>query len=189
MDMNTAILEQKEAYREVNAITGTAGSVIFGTQSFSELPVAELVQDFGLNISVCNRSVEGATLEDAFDLLDECVYDLHPRKVFLNFGETDLIRADFDLDHFITRYEQLILRACEGGKRKVYIIPVLSAKPEAQDMNEALRALAKRTGSCYVDVADVFQHEKPRVRLFSELTHYMREGRMSFSEAMQAYSF
>ena len=44
--MNAAILEQKEAYREVNAITGTAGSVIFGTQSFSGLPVAELVQDF-----------------------------------------------------------------------------------------------------------------------------------------------
>ena len=187
--MNAAILEQKEAYREVNAITGSAGSVIFGTQSFSELPIAELVQDFGLNISVCNRSVEDATLEDAFDLLDECVYELHPHKVFLNFGETDMARSDFDLDRFIARYEQLIHKTHEGGKRSVYIVPVLSSKPEAKKLNAALCALAERTGSCYVDVADVFQFEKPRVRLFSELTHYMREGRMSFSEAMQAYSF
>ena len=187
--MNAAILEQKEAYREVNAITGSAGSVIFGTQSFSELPVAELVQDFGLNISVCNRSVEDATVEDAFELLDECVYDLHPHKVFLNFGETDMTRSDFDLNRFIAEYEELIRRTREDGKRMVYIIPVLSTKPEAERLNAALRALAERTDSCYVDVADVFQFEKPRVRLFSELTHYMREGRMSFSEAMQAYSF
>lgn len=187
--MNAAILEQKEAYREVNAITGSAGSVIFGTQSFSELPVAELVQDFGLNISVCNRSVEDATVEDAFELLDECVYDLHPHKVFLNFGETDMTRSDFDLNRFIAEYEELIRRTREDGKRMVYIIPVLSTKPEAEKLNLALRALAERTDSCYVDVADVFQFEKPRVRLFSELTHYMREGRMSFSEAMQAYSF
>ena len=187
--MNAAILEQKEAYREVNAITGSAGSVIFGTQSFSGLPVAELVQDFGLNISVCNRSVEEATLKDAFDLLDECVYELHPHKVFLNFGETDMARPDFDQERFIAEYEQLIQKTHEGGKRTVYIIPVLSTKPEAERLNLALRALAERTGSCYVDVADIFQFEKPRVRLFSELTHYMREGRMSFSEAMQAYGF
>ena len=115
--MNAAILEQKEAYREVNAITGSAGSVIFGTQSFSELPVAELVQDFGLNISVCNRSVEEATLDDAFDLLDECVYELHPHKVFLNFGETDMTRPDFDQERFIAEYEQLIQKTHEGGKR------------------------------------------------------------------------
>ena len=50
--MNTAVLEQKETYREVNSVTGSVNSVIFGTASFSELPVAELVQDFGLNISV-----------------------------------------------------------------------------------------------------------------------------------------
>ena len=187
--MNAAILEQKEAYREVNAITGSAGSVIFGTQSFSGLPVAELVQDFGLNISVCNRSVEEATLDDAFDLLDECVYELHPHKVFLNFGETDMTRPDFDQERFIAEYEQLIQKTHEGGKRSVYIIPVLSAKPEAEKLNAALRALAERTGSCYVDVADIFQFEKPRVRLFSELTHYMREGRMSFSEAMHVYGF
>ena len=36
----------------------------------------------------------------------------------------------------------------------------------------------------YVDVADVFSHEMPRLRLFSELTHYMREGKISFSDAM-----
>ena len=50
--MNTAVLDQKEIYHEVNSVTGSVNSVIFGTESLSELPVAELVQDFGLNISV-----------------------------------------------------------------------------------------------------------------------------------------
>lgn len=186
--MNAAILDQKKTYREINAITGTAGSVIFGTQSLSEIPVAELVQDFGLNLSVCNRSVEEATLEDAFELLDECVYELRPHKVFLNFGETDLTRPDFDLEGFISAYGRLIdeVRA-DDAQRAVYVIPVLSTEPAAQRVNQELRTLADHTDSCYVDVADIFNYEKPHVRLFNELTHYMRKGRMSFSEAMRVY--
>ena len=182
--MNAAILEQKEAYREVNAITGSAGSVIFGTQSFSDLPVAELVQDFGLNISVCNRSVEEAVLKDAFDLLHECVLDLNPSKVFLNFGETDLLRPDFNLESFLADYARLIETIRSRSKCRIFVISVISEDPAARKLNDSLRALSGRTGCRYVDVADVFSHEMPRLRLFSELTHYMREGRISFSDAM-----
>ncbi len=182
--MNTAILEQKETYREVNSVTGSVNSVMFGTASFSELPVAELVQDFGLNISVCNRSVEEATLKDAFDLLHECVFALNPSKVFLNFGETDLMRPDFDLEAFLDDYARLIGLIRSQSRSRVFVISVISERPEARKLNDGLRALCKRTGCRYVDVADVFSHEMPRLRLFSELTHYMREGKISFSDAM-----
>ena len=182
--MNTAVLEQKETYREVNSVTGSVNSVIFGTASFSELPVAELVQDFGLNISVCNRSVEEATLKDAFDLLHECVFDLNPAKVFLNFGETDLMRPDFDQESFLADYARLIETIRRQGRSRVFVIPVVSERAEAQKLNEGLRALCRRSDCRYVDVTDVFSHDMPRLRLFSELTHYMREGKISFSDAM-----
>ena len=182
--MNTAVLEQKETYREVNSVTGSVNSVIFGTASFSELPVAELVQDFGLNISVCNRSVEEAVLKDAFDLLHECVLDLNPSKVFLNFGETDLLRPDFNLESFLADYARLIETIRSRSKCRIFVISVISEDPAARKLNDSLSALSGRTGCRYVDVADVFSHEMPRLRLFSELTHYMREGRISFSDAM-----
>lgn len=182
--MNTAVFEQKETYREVNSITGSVNSVIFGTVSLSELPVAELVQDFGLNISVCNRSVEEATLKDAFDLLDECVYALNPAKVFLNFGENDLARSDFDRAEFLSDYERLVEAIRKNCACRLFVVSVPSESAAAQSLNRDLRALAERRGCRYVDVADAFRHEKPHLRLFSELTHYMREGRIGFSDAM-----
>lgn len=182
--MNTAVLEQKRIYHEINSVTGTANSVIFGTETLAELPFSELIQDFGLNISVCNRSVEEAVLADAFDLLDECVYELRPGKVFLNFGETDLRRKDFDMDCFISDYRRLIEAIRAGVNCRIFVVPVLSEGKESEELNAALRSMAGQTGCCYVDAADIFRFEKPRLRLFSELIHYMRDGRISFADAM-----
>ncbi|MBQ8508122.1 MAG: hypothetical protein IJ466_11920 [Clostridia bacterium] len=184
--MNT-ILEQKEIYHEVNSITGSAGSIIFGEERFAGLPVSELVQDFGLNISVCNRSLERGTIADAFDLLGECVFELNPRKVFLNFGETDMEREDFDIRRFLEDYARLVGEIRGGCSCRVFIVPVLSEDARAAELNGALCTLAKETGSIFVDTGDIFRHEKPRLRLFSELMHYMRESRISFTEAMGAY--
>lgn len=178
--MNSAVLDQKETYREVNSVTGSVDSVIFGTETLAELPLAELIQDFGLNISACNRSVEEAVLADAFELLNECVFDLRPQKVFLNFGETDLLGTDFDQTNFVNEYRRLIetIRARFGCT--LFVVSVISEAARAQRLNCALRALAEEMDCCFVDAADVFSHEKPRLRLFSELVHYMREaGRIS----------
>jgi len=184
--MKNGIREQMETSQEVNAITGSAASVIFGTGRFLELPVAELVQDFGLNISVCNRSVEGAVIADAFELLDACVFALHPRKLFLNFGETDMRRADFDCRTFIADYARLIGRIREESSCRVYVVSVLDGDARAEQVNAALRELAREKDCMYVDAAGAFRCEKPRLKLFSELAHYMREGRISFAEAMGA---
>jgi len=182
--MKTAVLGQKKIYHEVNSVTGSVNSVIFGTESLSELPVAELVQDFGLNISVCNRSVEDAVLADAFDLLDECVYELNPRKVFLNFGETDLRREGFEQDAFLADYGRLVNAIASKCGCRVFVVSVLSGEEGAQELNSGLKNLCRDTGASFVDAGDIFAHEKPRLRLFGELMHYMREGRISFAEAM-----
>ena len=182
--MKTAVKDQKEIYREVNTVTGSVHSVIFGTESLSELPVAELVQDFGLNISVCNRSVEAAVLTDAFDLLEECVFELNPRKVFLNFGETDLAYADFSQQSFLRDYRRLIGSIRSGCSCGIFVVSVLQDTPAARRLNVGLKALCREENICFVDVSDIFGHARPRLRLFSELIHHMREGRISFTEAM-----
>lgn len=182
--MNTAVLDQKEIYHEINSVMGSVNSVIFGTESLYGLPVAELVQDFGLNVSVCNRSVEEAVLADAFDLLDECVYELNPRKVFLNFGETDLRREDFDKDAFLMDYRRLVNAIVSKCGCRVFVVSVLSEEMRARELNVGLKNLCKDTVANFVNADDIFAHEKPRLRLFGELIHYMREGRISFAEAM-----
>ena len=123
-------------------------------------------------------------LADAFDLLDECVYELNPRKVFLNFGETDLQREGFDRDAFLADYRRLVNAIESKCGCRVFVVSVLSEEEGARELNAGLKKLCKDTAVSFVDAGDIFAHEKPRLRLFSELMHYMREGRMSFTEAM-----
>lgn len=182
--MNIAVNDQKKIYHEVNSVTGSVNSVIFGTETLAELPVSELVQDFGLNISVCNRSVEEALLADAFELLDECVYELQPAKVFLNFGETDLRCEDFSVENFLREYRRLIKEICSRVRGRVYVVSVLSESDAAVQLNTSLCKLAQEMGCSFVNAADIFRYEKPRLRLFGELVHHMRDARISFSEAM-----
>lgn len=184
--MNAAILEQKEIFREVNPITGSAASVIFGEERLAGLPVAELVQDFGLNISVCNRSIEGALLADAFELLEECVFALHPRKVFLNFGEADMNQPGFDREGFIREYGRLVEIITGGCRGKVYLVSLPERETETRLLNAGIARLAGEKGCGFVDAAEIFRHEKPHLHLFSALAHCMREGRISFAEAMQS---
>ena len=140
--MEAAVLSQREVYREVNAVTGTARCVIFGSGMLSELPVAELVRDLGLNISVCNRSVESAALRDAFELMDECVCALRPEKLFLGFGETDISRADFDAERFFADYARLIAEISARCACGIYLIPLLceSERARAQCAHRTARA-------------------------------------------------
>ena len=182
--MNAAVLDQKQIYHEVNSVTGSVHSVIFGTGVLSELPVSELVQDFGLNISVCNRSVEEAVLADAFDLLQECVYELRPGKVFLYFGETDLRSEGFSRERFLNDYRRLIEAIRAKLNCRVFVLPVLCDISGAGQLNGDLSLLADETGCGYVDAGDIFRYEKPRLRLFNQLMHHMREGKISFSDAM-----
>ena len=182
--MNTAIMDLQETYREVNSITGTVGSVIFGSDRLAGLPVAELVQNFGLNLSVCNRSVEGASLADAFGLLHECVFDLKPHKVFLNFGDAELDAPGFDCAAFLSEYERLIATIQENCSGRVYVVSVLRSDGKARQVNDALERICMARGCTFVDAENIFHHDKPKLQLFSMLVHCMREGRISFAEAM-----
>lgn len=172
--MEAAVLSQREVYREVNAVTGTARCVIFGSGMLSELPVAELVRDLGLNISVCNRSVESAALRDAFELMDECVCALRPEKLFLGFGETDISRADFDAERFFADYARLIAEISARCACGIYLIPLLCESERARALNARIARLARACGCECVNISGVVGHEKPILRLFGELTRYMR---------------
>ena len=87
----TNTINRNDVYAQVDSLVGNVGSVLFGSTALSQLPISELVHFFGLNISVCNRSIGGLTPEKALDHLDECVFMLQPRKLFLCFGDPETL--------------------------------------------------------------------------------------------------
>ena len=179
-----APISRKEEYRELNAVTGRVNAVIFGADVMEKLPVAELIHQFGLNISACNRSIEGLTVEEAFAELDTCVFQLHPGKVFLNFGDEELKNENCDLEAFVSDYAALIDTILEKQDCRIHIVSVVSASPRTDQVNALLRELAADLGCDFVDISDTMKQPRPLLSLFRTLSYHMREGRISFGEAM-----
>ena len=56
-------IDRISAYQTLNQVAEAAGVVLFGSTTAANLPLNELLQDFGVSCTVYNRSVEGLTIE------------------------------------------------------------------------------------------------------------------------------
>lgn len=72
------------AYQTLNQVAEAAGVVLFGSTTAANLPLNELLQDFGVNCTVYNRSVEGLTIEEAESYI-QLHYTAHAKDDFAAF--------------------------------------------------------------------------------------------------------
>ncbi len=102
---NTSINSQGDdemaKYRELNSITEAGGVVLFGSDTFAALPVGELTQAFRITEPIYNRSVKDIKINQIETYLKVCLYDLNPRKIFVNLGDTDILDETIDISEFI----------------------------------------------------------------------------------------
>ena len=185
--MFNTISSRSDIYRELDSIIGRVSSVIFGSGAIANVPISEMINFFGLNISVCNRSISDMNIENAAEHLDECVFQLRPGKVFLYFGD-ECLKSGFDADGFIERYESLIGAIAEKCDSSIYLLSVLSDDPRAKALNARLEVLARDSGCNYIDLSDCTSSEHATLRLFKRLSHYMHDSTISFCDAMQLAS-
>jgi len=181
--MSNSINCRSDVYRELDNIIGKTSSVIIGSGVIAELPFAELINFFGLNISVCNRSMESVSIYEAPEHMDECVFSLKPDKVFMYFGD-ECDGPEFDKKAFVEAYEALIDEVAARCDCSIYILSVLSDSESAADLNRTLSLMARENGCEFIDTGDCISGERAMLRLFKKLSHYMRDGRISFTDAM-----
>ncbi|MGN0467109.1 MAG: SGNH/GDSL hydrolase family protein [Acutalibacteraceae bacterium] len=173
-------------YSQMNEVAKRNGIVFLGSSYLESIPVNELAQDFETDLPVYNRSVEGLTIDKACDMLDSCVLELNPSKVFISIGDEDVKKSDLDIKSFIEKYQWLLYTLHSRSNAKIYIVSVLSDAPAASLINEKLKKTAKETGCQYVDVSASIKSEKPGIRLFDTLRFYMRSKPITFGAAMSA---
>ena len=181
--MSNPIGCRSDIYREMDRIIGKTSSVIIGSGSIADVPFAELINFFGLNISVCNRSMDSISINDAPAHLKECVFNLNPDKVFMYFGD-ECDGRGFDKKAFVEAYEALIDEVAAGCDCSIYVLSVLSDSEAAADLNRTLSLMARDNGCEFIDTSDCITGEMTMLRLFKKLSHYMRDGRISFGDAM-----
>ena len=92
------------AYQTLNQVAEAAGVVLFGSTTAANLPLNELLQDFGVSCTVYNRSVEGLTIEQAESYIQPCIAPLMPKMILLHFGEEELNAGTQSVDSIIEAY-------------------------------------------------------------------------------------
>jgi len=97
-----------ENYRKLNQ-TAKKNQILFVGSSLMEMfPVGEFIKERNLPLIVYNRGVGGYKTEDLLKALQVCVYDLSPRRIFINIGTNDLSDASISLEQMISNYDRIL---------------------------------------------------------------------------------
>ncbi len=177
--------DEMETYREMNSITEAGGVVLFGSNTFASLPIGELAQAFRITEPIYNRSIKDVRIDQIESYLKVCLYDLNPRKIFVNMGDIDILDENVDIDNFISKYEWLLYMIHTKTQASIYIVPIVSGCPAAFKINQRLKALSSQTGCKYIDVTGVLEAKRPTLRLFEMLKVHMRNHPINFADAME----
>ena len=182
-------------YREANK-SAVKGQVVFAGSSLMEMfPIRKLQQEKGDDRMIYNRGVGGFLSGELLAVIDVCVTQLLPAKVFINIGTNDLSWSSIPICELMDRYDQ-ILTAIEDAVPGVriylmayYPVNEAAASPEMRDClkirtnekisaaNEEVKKLAAKHGQRYIDVNEKLRDEQGRLR-----AEYTIEG-MHINEA------
>lgn len=197
-----------EGFREKNRLS-EKGQVVFAGSSLMEMfPVEEWAGELGEGApKLYNRGVGGYRTEDLLPIVDLCITDLAPSKLFINIGTNDLSDAACTIEEMIGNYEK-ILEAVETAVPgvRIYLMayypinydaaaehmkPCLRVRTNEKiaAANEQVRLLAQRRGHTYIDVNQPLKDAQGRLK--AEYTiegmHIKPEGYRAVFPAIAAY--
>lgn len=185
------------------------GQIVFTGSSLMEMfPVEEWVRELGPDAPIVyNRGVGGYKTSDLLPILDACVFELEPRKVFINIGTNDLSDDSIPLEKVMSNYDRIITQIEE--RLPGVIIYMMAYYPvnydaAAEEMkpcllirtnekinraNELVEQLAARHGQRFINVNAPLMDEQGRLK--AEYTiegmHIKPEGYRAIFEDIMAY--
>ena len=185
------------------------GQTVFTGSSLMEMfPIETWVKELGPNAPIVyNRGVGGYRTADLLPILDACVFELKPRKVFINIGTNDLSDGDVSLETVMSNYDRIITQIEE--KLSGVIIYMMAYYPinyeaAAEEMkpclsirtnekinraNELAAQLAAKHGQKFINVNAPLMDEQGRLKAqyTIEGMHIKPEGYRAIFEDIMAY--
>lgn len=110
-----------DAFKHYNKYVNKQGIVFVGdsiTQDFN-------VYEYFLGKNVYNRGIGGDTSKGLLERLDESIFKLAPKKVFIQIGTNDFQLLDTNCDEVFMRIQEVVNKILEFDEKiKVYLISV-----------------------------------------------------------------
>lgn len=197
-----------ENYRKQNQMVEKGHILFVGSSLMEMFPIEELIKEKHLPLTAYNRGIGGYKTEDLLEVLDVCVYDLSPRRIFINIGTNDLSDPAISLDQMIANYDQILTSIQEHlPEAELYLMAYYPVNPKAAApemkacleirTNEKIAAanrevmkLAQKHHARYIDVnaplTDTEGNLKEEYTI--EGMHINREGYLSILDDIVRYA-
>ena len=102
-------LEKIDKYRILNTIAKKGQILFTGSSLMEQFPVAELLEDAGIDAVIYNRGVSGFTTDDMLQFMDEQIFGTEPSEIYINIGTNDIANPENtfeeNLQKTLTNYE------------------------------------------------------------------------------------
>jgi len=176
--------EMVKRYHQQNQLLPKGGVLFAGSSLMEMFPIEQWVAEMPEpRPLVYNRGVGGYTTKDLIPILDICVWELEPIKVFINIGTNDLSDPNDSVAGMITRYEEILTQIEEHLPGvPIYVMAYYPVNPEAAPddqvrewlkvrtngkiaaANWEVRKLAEKHGQRFIDLNAPLMDEQGRLK-------------------------
>ena len=151
-----------ERYDHLNRVAKKGQILFAGSSLMEQFPVNELMNSLGVPGCVYNRGVGGYTTDDLLRTMDICIFDLEPRKLFLNIGTNDIGAGR--LESLRVNYREILRQIRERlPETRLYLLAYYPCNPQGLQASEEERTqafryrtnetiLAHEIGAVYLDL-------------------------------------
>ncbi|MBQ7794773.1 MAG: hypothetical protein IJ366_09705 [Clostridia bacterium] len=176
--MKTEVLKKNDMYKVFNDITLKNEIIIFGSSFMANFPFYELAHKYLLSNAIYNRSIDGLTLAEADEILENCVLKAKPSKVFYALGEKD---AENEMS--LTIYEDILHKTKASlPDCKIYVLSLPDVNGKYDNYNSRLKKLCEKANAVFISL----NYNNSHSGIYRQLSLFFRTGRaITFSEAFQ----
>lgn len=162
------------------------GEIVFTGSSLCELfPINEMLQNIEPRITVYNRGIGGDVTDGLLERMNESIFDLEPKKVFINIGTNDISSPEYKRERLMSQYRKILVQIKERlPETRIYVMsyyPVNRELPgtdpeliknmfgartnaELKEVNAEIEKMATELHCTYINVFDCLLDEKGNLR-------------------------
>lgn len=171
-----------ERYREENKTVKHGETVFAGSSLMEMFPINKLLDEHGDDIVIYNRGIGGFVSRELLQVVDVCITDLKPSRVFINIGTNDLSDSRIPISELMDNYDKIVT-AIENAlpEAEIYFMAYYPVNYEAaaEEMKECLgtrnnekiaaanaevKKLAERHGQRYIDINRNLKDDRGRLK-------------------------
>ena len=105
-------------FRCLNAVARKGETVFVGSSLCELFPISEMLQNVEPRLRVYNRGIGGDVTDGLLERMEESVFALEPKKVFINIGTNDISRPGYTRVRLLAQYRkilEMIIHKFNGG--------------------------------------------------------------------------